>query len=352
MPCSNRHSLRNVRHRSFAPSTKHHACEMHHADFLPFVCDACTKVLCLEHRSYTAHACTKAAGRDHRVIACPICLQRVGVSADEDVNVTFERHMATSGCDPAKRSQDGRRQAQQQCGAAKCRTKLGPSNRFECKSCSKVVCLSHRLPESHQCGVGATPGAAKPTTGLLSGLNGLLGGRPNAESRAASARAAASRAAAARRTEAGAKPERRGPTPRKPATSTRAGTRMPPGEMTRSLREASAARYGARVSSASAREVCPHCGARFGEVEALVSHVTSAHAEPAPMAPTRAASGVGRGDACPRCGQSFSDVLALIAHCESGACAVLPGAEVRRWHPVAATASSSGGTRASDCCMM
>ncbi|KAA0178129.1 hypothetical protein FNF27_00677 [Cafeteria roenbergensis] len=99
-------------------------------DFLPFKCDACDNTFCLEHRSYDAHECAKAAGHDRKVIACPVCLQRVPLVTGEDVNVTFERHMASSGCNPERRSAQGRRKPKATCPAPGCRATMGPSNTF------------------------------------------------------------------------------------------------------------------------------------------------------------------------------------------------------------------------------
>jgi hypothetical protein len=61
-------------------------------DFLPFVCDACEQVYCLEHRSYASHQCPKASGKDATVILCPLCARAVKLtSPDEDPNLAFER---------------------------------------------------------------------------------------------------------------------------------------------------------------------------------------------------------------------------------------------------------------------
>jgi len=310
------------------------------ADFLPFKCDACGGTFCLDHRSYTGHECKAAEGLDHRVIACPVCLQRVALVEGEDPNVTFGRHMATSGCTVAKRATDGKRKAQATCAAPKCRTRLGPSNRFQCKDCGAVVCISHRMPEAHSCAAAAAASAAPaPAPGAFGSLMARMTGAGHAapagppSSRGAggakaAAAAAAERRAAARR--AGSKPARRGAAatpavPAKRAVSAResGGGRSAPGAMTAKLQEARAARFAGRAGDAPAaaagagREVCPQCGSRFGRVEDLVSHVTTAHG---PGAGGGGVAGPSEGGSCPCCGEYFSDLSTLVTHCDAGAC--------------------------------
>ena len=66
--------------------------ECYQLDFLPFDCDACGKVFCLDHRSYKAHRCSKAAGRESTVIVCPLCAKSVRLTPGQDPNVAFEAH--------------------------------------------------------------------------------------------------------------------------------------------------------------------------------------------------------------------------------------------------------------------
>lgn len=79
-------------------------------DFLPFECDGCSGVFCLDHKGRTAHACS-------------------------DVNYAKETeqidHPVYSCC-------------YQACKA----TELVP---VKCDLCRKQYCLSHRLPEDHEC---------------------------------------------------------------------------------------------------------------------------------------------------------------------------------------------------------
>lgn len=62
-------------------------------DFLPFQCDACKKIFCLEHRVYESHRCPIGrSSKDVRVIICPICDKSIKIRQHEDVNITWSRH--------------------------------------------------------------------------------------------------------------------------------------------------------------------------------------------------------------------------------------------------------------------
>ncbi|PNH09481.1 Zinc finger AN1 and C2H2 domain-containing stress-associated protein 16 [Tetrabaena socialis] len=68
-------------------------------DFLPFKCDCCSRIYCLEHRSYSAHACPLAGSKDTTVIVCPICAKSVRLAPSQDANAVFDAHTRTD-CDP------------------------------------------------------------------------------------------------------------------------------------------------------------------------------------------------------------------------------------------------------------
>merc|ERR1719456_2123707 len=69
-------------------------------DFLPFTCEQCRKVFCLDHFRYAAHNCPNAAGLDNRILVCPLCTKGVKLVVGEDPNVTWEHHMLTECTDP------------------------------------------------------------------------------------------------------------------------------------------------------------------------------------------------------------------------------------------------------------
>lgn len=128
-------------------------------EFLPFECDMCQKVYCLDHRTYAAHSCPKAAGKDCRVIICPLCKNSVRVVPEEDVNATFDRH---------RRSPDCAKKEKKRCPAKGCKETLGIANTFKCDRCGQDVCLKHRYEDDHPCtppqkaAPKQPPGAAAP----------------------------------------------------------------------------------------------------------------------------------------------------------------------------------------------
>ena len=68
------------------------AAHCHQLDFLPFTCDACGQVYCLDHRSYMAHNCSEAAGRETATLVCPLCAKAVKLVSGQDPNAAFEAH--------------------------------------------------------------------------------------------------------------------------------------------------------------------------------------------------------------------------------------------------------------------
>lgn len=149
----------------------------HQLDFLPFKCDACHQVFCQEHFSYTSHNCARADQKTVQVIICPMCEAAVRLRADEDPNVTWDRHFR-QGCAKSLPSKTGPKR----CPVAGCKEKLGPSNKFDCQKCGQTVCLRHRYEEEHDCrppgkqkaaprpapgpsAAGATASSAAPYTG-------------------------------------------------------------------------------------------------------------------------------------------------------------------------------------------
>jgi len=99
----------------------------HQLDFLPFTCNACEQVFCVEHRRYREHACP-AAGPEQSVTVpqCPLCEQLVPLTPGDDPNFVIDDHISR-GCPQRKRK----------------------ANRCSVKGCNKselvpVVCLRCR----------------------------------------------------------------------------------------------------------------------------------------------------------------------------------------------------------------
>lgn len=115
-------------------------------DFLPFTCDLCRRKLCLLHRSYTAHSCEGCNSKDMTSIDCPICMKSVKFSQSQSADAVWQDHYMNS----CSREFSAAKVAKT-CSKSSCTTILGLSNSFKCPKCGKEVCLSHRVPEEHDC---------------------------------------------------------------------------------------------------------------------------------------------------------------------------------------------------------
>ncbi|KAK9107958.1 hypothetical protein Syun_023969 [Stephania yunnanensis] len=116
-------------------------------DFLPFNCDGCQKVFCLEHRSYKSHECPKADHNSRKVIVCEICsvaIETTGKDNEADVKGVLEEHEKSGDCDPSKKRKP-------KCPVKRCKQVLTFSNNSTCKVCQLKVCLAHRFPADHAC---------------------------------------------------------------------------------------------------------------------------------------------------------------------------------------------------------
>ncbi|KAJ4823590.1 stress-associated protein [Turnera subulata] len=116
-------------------------------DFLPFTCDLCSQVFCLEHRSYAEHSCPKANTQDVTVVICPLCAKGVRLNPEEDPNITWETHVNTE-CDPSNYEKVAKKR---KCPVLCCREVLTFSNTIKCRDCGVDHCLKHRFGPDHNC---------------------------------------------------------------------------------------------------------------------------------------------------------------------------------------------------------
>ncbi|KAK7244609.1 hypothetical protein RIF29_39433 [Crotalaria pallida] len=248
-------------------------------DFLPFTCDRCNLVYCLEHRSYIKHQCTKANKQDVTVVICPLCAKGVRLIPDQDPNITWENHVNTD-CDPSNFEKVTKKK---KCPAAGCREILVFSNTIKCRDCMVDHCLKHRFGPDHKC-----PGPKKLETSF-SFMN-LLN----------------------RSTKENSKPS--------PSTaSSRWSTSfLNVASTLRASAEASMSKLsGVGQSSGSGNsndqvEQCPQCGAKFSSVTTLVDHVQKVHERNGNRSGVKKAAI----DACPKCSKGFVDPVALVEHVE------------------------------------
>ncbi|KAL8130614.1 hypothetical protein V2J09_019769 [Rumex salicifolius] len=139
-------------------------------DFLPFTCDGCKFVFCLEHRSFKSHECPKSDHNSRKVIICELCSTSIETTGrdGEDEKAILERHEKSKDCNPLKKKKP-------KCPAKRCREVLTFSNTAICKSCHGKVCLKHRFPADHSCNsMDSTVAVA-----IATGLSGPSSNNPN-----------------------------------------------------------------------------------------------------------------------------------------------------------------------------
>lgn len=111
-------------------------------DFLPFLCQSCSRTFCLDHRTETAHRCASA-----------------GAWAERRRQAQMARHSAGEG----RRMRD--LVSQKPCADPQCKTVVGTSlvPGVHCQNCNRDYCLKHRLKEDHDCKNLVPIGARAPS---------------------------------------------------------------------------------------------------------------------------------------------------------------------------------------------
>lgn len=233
-------------------------------DFLPFTCDCCNKVFCLEHRSYTTHQCPKANKNNRTVVICPLCAKGVHLIHDQDPNITWESHVNTD-CDPSNYEKVTKKK---KCPVRGCRTTLTFSTTIKCRDCTIEHCLKHRLGPDHGC-----PGPKKPDPSFS-----FWG----SSSSSSSSRWSESLLAAVSSLKMAVLGE--------DSYSNGGGGGGTGGN------------GGGKV------EECPICNMKFSKGAALIDHVQGVHGKKGVMKVTI--------DVCPKCSKGFKDAVALVEHVE------------------------------------
>lgn len=128
----------------------------HQQDFLPFTCDCCDHVYCLDHRSYETHSCPSAGKLDRRVLQCPLCKQHIPWTLEQDANEVWDLHVRSGKCASpstaaAASGHAPQKKKKKRCAADKCREVLVTSNTFHCQRCRQEVCMRHRFETDHDC---------------------------------------------------------------------------------------------------------------------------------------------------------------------------------------------------------
>ncbi|EGS21811.1 zinc finger domain-containing protein [Thermochaetoides thermophila DSM 1495] len=126
-------------------------------DFLPFRCQSCNKVFCLEHRTEDGHQCTnKGAWAERR----------------------RQAELARRGAGEGKRMRDFI--SQKPCAHDGCKTIIGTSlvPGVHCQECNRDYCMKHRLKEDHDCAkkppIGARGASAAQAAAVAEGAKSAL----------------------------------------------------------------------------------------------------------------------------------------------------------------------------------
>ncbi|XP_022766005.1 zinc finger AN1 and C2H2 domain-containing stress-associated protein 16-like [Durio zibethinus] len=265
-------------------------------DFLPFTCDRCHLVYCLEHRSYIKHHCPNADKKDVTVVICPLCAKGVRLIPDEDPNINWETHVNTE-CDPSNYDKVTKKK---KCPVPGCREVLTFSNTIKCRDCTIDHCLKHRFGPDHKCPGPKKPESSFPFMGLLS-RSRKEESKPSRVPATSSSRWATSFLNAASTVRASAE-----------ASMTKLSSEL--------SKKWQIARDGVGLSSSSSSsssgsagqvEECPQCRVKFSSVTALVEHVEKVHGRNNHSRVFKMSI-----DVCPKCSKGFRDPVALVEHVE------------------------------------
>ncbi|KAK9157865.1 hypothetical protein Scep_004439 [Stephania cephalantha] len=262
-------------------------------DFLPFTCDRCNQVFCLEHRSYTKHGCPNANRQDVTVVICPLCAKGVRLIPDEDPNITWESHVNTD-CDPSNYEKATKKK---KCPVPGCREILTFSNTIKCRDCIVDHCLKHRFGPDHKCPGPITTSYVTSTFPFI----GLLKSNRKDDSRPTSSPKWATnflQAASTMRASAEAGMSKLSITTSQALQKAKDGMRGP-----------SSSSSG---SSTGEAEECPQCHAKFSSIPALFQHVEKVHEDRGNLGGVRKVTI----DICPKCSRGFRDPVALVEHVE------------------------------------
>ncbi|OVA19394.1 zinc finger protein [Macleaya cordata] len=260
-------------------------------DFLPFTCDRCNQVFCLQHRSFVKHHCPNANKQDVTVVICPLCAKGVRLVPEEDPNITWESHVDTE-CDPSNYEKATKKK---KCPVPRCKEILTFSNTIKCRDCTIDHCLKHRFGPDHNCAGPKKPDSGFPFIDLFKRSQKeerKTNRTPTASSSSSSPTWATSFLNA--------------------ASNVRASAEAGMAKLSIATNQAlQTAKDGMGQSSNGPMEECPQCRAKFSSVTALVDHVEKVHERGSRGGVKKVTI-----DVCPKCSRGFRDPVALVNHVE------------------------------------
>ncbi|KAL9646934.1 hypothetical protein ABK040_013793 [Willaertia magna] len=120
----------------------------HQKDFLPFFCEHCKHHYCKDHREYFSHSCTFQIEKELQkstIPTCPSCKQLISKNyPQEDNEIVIKRHLQYQ-C-----GKNNNNLQQKKCSFKHCNNHEEKIF-MDCNDCHQSFCLTHRLPEEHEC---------------------------------------------------------------------------------------------------------------------------------------------------------------------------------------------------------
>jgi len=122
-------------------------------DFLPFECKECHQIFCKDHFPLSAHPCSVDISKKGTMPQCPVCGQFVKVTAGQNADAIVNQHILQNCKSLVMESTTEAKQKEKklkECGLKGCHNPDGYDT-IVCSGCQKKFCLTHRLPDSHDC---------------------------------------------------------------------------------------------------------------------------------------------------------------------------------------------------------
>ncbi|KAF2073296.1 hypothetical protein CYY_005395 [Polysphondylium violaceum] len=117
--------------------------DCHLLDFLPFTCDGCRKLYCVEHKDYAEHSCpSPPVIKGGCTVTCDKCDTILPVPFGKDDTFVLRTHIS-QGC-KKKPSIN-----QHKCTFEGC--SKSESIKILCPQCKNNFCLKHRFERDHKC---------------------------------------------------------------------------------------------------------------------------------------------------------------------------------------------------------
>eukprot|EP00457_Paulinella_chromatophora_P010558 gb/GEZN01010666.1/.p1 GENE.gb/GEZN01010666.1/~~gb/GEZN01010666.1/.p1 ORF type:complete len:308 (-),score=24.14 gb/GEZN01010666.1/:271-1194(-) len=146
-------------------------------DFLPFDCEHCKGVFCLDHKD--THKCVFDRSQVNTIPLCPACKQYVMVRPEQSPDAIVNDHIASNCARHLLSTAEAERKdyirKKKSCGVPSCRNEnKAKYDTLICNVCKQQYCLTHRLGDDHDCAEVMRRGVKvnNSATALLAKLRG------------------------------------------------------------------------------------------------------------------------------------------------------------------------------------